>query len=239
MSLEGKVIAVTGGGGGIGGATVSLLEAQGAEAIALDVKFSDSRRHCIECDVTSEVSVESAVEQAFAKRRRLDGLVAAAGIVEADVAAETMEVELFEKVVAVNLRGTWLAARAVARRLLNGPGGSIVAIASMSGNYIVNYPQKQCAYNASKAAVTALVKSLAVEWGPRGVRVNAVSPGYVATPMTAGRSDLHEGWLRETVLGRMAQPTEIAEAVCWLLDEERSAFCCGTELLIDGGFCLR
>jgi NAD(P)-dependent dehydrogenase (short-subunit alcohol dehydrogenase family) len=117
-------------------------------------------------------------------------------------------------------------------------GGAIVNIASMSGNAIVNHPQRQCAYNTSKAGVSALTRSLAVEWGSRGVRVNAVSPGYVQTPLTMAKDDLHPQWMRKTPLGRFGQPWEIAKAVEYLLSAD-SAFCCGTELLIDGGFALR
>jgi NAD(P)-dependent dehydrogenase (short-subunit alcohol dehydrogenase family) len=116
--------------------------------------------------------------------------------------------------------------------------GRIVAIASMSGNHVVNVPQRQCAYNASKAGVTALVKSLAVEWAGRGVRVNAVSPGYVDTPLIAVKAHQHETWKERTVVGRFAQPSEVAAAVGYLLSDE-AGFCCGTELLIDGGYALR
>jgi NAD(P)-dependent dehydrogenase (short-subunit alcohol dehydrogenase family) len=107
----------------------------------------------------------------------------------------------------------------------------------MSGNRIVNVPQRQCAYNASKAGVTALTKSLAVEWGPRGVRVNALSPGYVDTPLNALKRHQHEEWKDRTVLHRFADTAEIAAAVGYLLSDE-AAFCCGTELLIDGGYSL-
>lgn len=108
----------------------------------------------------------------------------------------------------------------------------------MSGNLVVNEPQSQCAYNASKAGVTALVKSLAVEWGPRGVRVNAVSPGYVGTPLLALKKHMHQGWKDRTVLDRFARTDEIAAAVGYLLSDA-AGFCIGTELVIDGGYSLR
>jgi NAD(P)-dependent dehydrogenase (short-subunit alcohol dehydrogenase family) len=108
----------------------------------------------------------------------------------------------------------------------------------MSGNYVVNFPQHQCAYNASKAAVTALSKSLAVEWGPRGVRVNAVSPGYVGTPLLAKKAHQFDQWMQGIVLNRFAEPDEVARAVAFLLSTD-SGYCCGTELLMDGGFSLR
>ncbi|HEY1828332.1 MAG TPA: SDR family oxidoreductase, partial [Acidimicrobiales bacterium] len=116
--------------------------------------------------------------------------------------------------------------------------GSIVNIASMSGNCIVNFPQRQCAYNASKAAVTALTKSLAVEWGPRGVRLNAVSPGYVDTPLLYDKPDQFAQWKEGIVLARFAEPLEIARTVAFLLSTESSYFC-GAELVVDGGYSLR
>jgi NAD(P)-dependent dehydrogenase (short-subunit alcohol dehydrogenase family) len=163
--------------------------------------------------------------------------VNSAGIVE-NVAAEDMPLAEFDRILSVNLRGVFLTCREFGRELLARGGGAIVNIASMSGNAIVNQPQRQCAYNTSKAGVSALTRSLAVEWGPRGVRINAVSPGYVQTPLTMAKTDLHPQWMRETVLGRFAQPWEIAKAVEYFLSAD-SGFCCGTELLIDGGFALR
>jgi NAD(P)-dependent dehydrogenase (short-subunit alcohol dehydrogenase family) len=149
-----------------------------------------------------------------------------------------MSSETFDAVMNVNLRGLFLSCRGFGRELLARGGGSIVNVASMSGNCIVNVPQRQCAYNASKAAVTALTKSLAVEWGPRGVRVNAISPGYVSTPNLSLKKDLFEQWKDETVLGRFADPSEISRAVAFLLSTD-SSYCCGTELVIDGGYSLR
>jgi NAD(P)-dependent dehydrogenase (short-subunit alcohol dehydrogenase family) len=140
-------------------------------------------------------------------------VVNSAGIVEDDVAAVDMPVEQFDKVYVVN-------------------------IASMSGNHIVNFPQRNSAYNSSKAAVTALTKSLAVEWGPHGVRVNALSPGYVDTPLNALKQHIHELWKKDTVNGRFATPEEVSAAVAFLLSDEASYFL-GSELLMDGGSSLR
>src|SRR5699024_3978946 len=116
-------------------------------------------------------------------------------------------------------------------------GGRIVNVASMSGNHVVNVPQKQAAYNSSKAAVSALTRSLAVERTGRGVRVNAISAGYVRTSLVEGKSELVDGWLRGTPAGRFAAPDEVAGAIAWLLSDE-AAYCAGTELLIDGGYSL-
>lgn len=235
---QGAHIAVTGAAGGIGHSTCERLAGLGAEVYALDLTEADTGTF-VPCDVTDEASVAAALDRVVAEGGRIDGLVAAAGVVENDVAAEEMSAAEFDRVLGVNLRGTFLACTAAARHMLaSHDGGRIVAVSSMSGTQVVNYPQKQSAYNASKAAVGALVRSLAVEWGPRGVRVNAVAPGYVATAMTQGKPELHEGWLADVVAGRFAEPGEIAGAIAWLLGDE-AAYCMGTELLIDGGYSLR
>jgi NAD(P)-dependent dehydrogenase (short-subunit alcohol dehydrogenase family) len=205
---------------------------------ALDLKPSEEQvGDFVQTDVTDPDSVAGAAEEVLNRAGRIDGVVAGAGIAENDVAAEDMDAATFDKVVAVNLRGVFLTCQAFGRRMLEQGHGRIVNISSMSGNHIVNVPQRQCAYNASKAGVTALTKSLAVEWGPRGVRVNALSPGYVDTPLNAQKRHQHEEWKDRTVLRRFADTTEIAAAVGYLLSDE-AAFCCGTELLIDGGYSL-
>jgi len=205
---------------------------------ALDLKpLEEQVGDFVQVDVTDPESVAGAAEEVLNRAGRIDGVVAGAGIAENDVAAENMDAATFDKVIAVNLRGVFLTCQAFGRRMLEQGHGRIVNISSMSGSHIVNFPQRQCAYNASKAGVTALTKSLAVEWGPRGVRVNALSPGYVDTPLNALKHHQHEGWKDRTVLRRFADTTEIAAAVGYLLSDE-AAFCCGTELLIDGGYSL-
>jgi NAD(P)-dependent dehydrogenase (short-subunit alcohol dehydrogenase family) len=188
--------------------------------------------------VTDEASIVAAAREVYASDDEPVDLVTCAGIVEDDVAAEEMSLAQWDAVLGVNLRGVFLTCRQFGRELLARGGGAIVNVASMSGNAVVNDPQRQCAYNTSKAGVSALTRSLAVEWGPRGVRVNAVSPGYVETPLVARKRDLFERWKSGIVVGRMAQPIEIARAVEYLLSDD-AAYCCGTELLIDGGYSLR
>lgn len=237
--LNGMSIAVTGASGGVGLATCGWLTSQGATIYALDLRPVEQQIGTfIATDVTDPTSVGAAVAAIASDAGRVDGLVAGAGIAEDDVPAETMDIALFDRVLGVNLRGMFLTCQAFGRIMLNQGSGRIVAISSMSGNHVVNEPQHQCAYNASKAGVTALVKSLAVEWGPRGVRVNAVSPGYIDTPLNALKRHQHEYWKQRTVLPRFADAVEIAAAIGYLLSDE-SAFCCGTELLIDGGYSLR
>jgi NAD(P)-dependent dehydrogenase (short-subunit alcohol dehydrogenase family) len=239
--FEGRRIAVTGAAGGIGLAICGSLVEQGAQVHGLDLRGLDALPDGVESvptDLTSEESVVAAVRGLYAVDDRPVDLVNCAGIVEDNVAAEDMSLAQFDRVLAVNLRGVFLTCREFGRALLARGGGAIVNIASMSGNAIVNHPQRQSAYNTSKAGVSALTRSLAVEWGPRGVRINTVSPGYVNTPLNSLKTDMHEQWKRESVLGRFAQPVEVARAVEYFLSKD-SAFCCGTELLIDGGFSLR
>lgn len=234
--FDGARVAVTGAAGGIGSAVCAHLQSSGARVFALD-RVAGSVGEPIGCDVTDEASTDAAIGQVVDTAGGVDGLVAAAGVAEPDVAAEEMSAKQFDQVLAVNLRGVFLACRAAGRHMLAAGGGRIVTVASMSGNHVVNVPQKQCAYNASKAAVTALTKTLAVEWGGRGVRVNAVSPGYVDTGLIAARDDLHQSWKDGTVVGRFATPDEIAQAIGWLLSDA-AAYCVGTELVVDGGYSL-
>ena len=236
--IDGAYIAVTGASGGIGLATCQWLADSGAFVFALDLKPAEEQvGDFVQVDVTDPGSVAGAAEEVLNRAGRIDGVVAGAGIAEDDVAAEDMDAATFDKVIAVNLRGVFLTCQAFGRRMLEQGHGRIVNISSMSGNHIVNFPQRQCAYNASKAGVTALTKSLAVEWGPRGVLVNALSPGYVDTPLNALKRHQHEEWKGRTVLRRFAETTEIAAAVGYLLSDE-AAFCCGTELVVDGGYSL-
>jgi NAD(P)-dependent dehydrogenase (short-subunit alcohol dehydrogenase family) len=240
-NLEGRRIAVTGAAGGIGQAIVARLLEEGAEPIGLDVKGLDRLPHGVqgfEANLTSSASIAGIVAELYRQDDRPVDLVNSAGIVEDDVAAEEMPIEQFDAVYGVNIRGVFITSQAFGRELLARGGGSIVNIASMSGNALVNFPQKQSAYNSSKAAVSALTRSLAVEWGPRGVRLNTVSPGYVDTPLNHLKAHMHERWKGDTVLGRFATPEEVAGAVAFLLGPDAGYFL-GAELLMDGGSSLR
>lgn len=231
--FDGRRVAVTGAASGIGLGIAQRLADEGAEVLSLDLGPSPIGES-ITADVRDPASMEAAAEQIGA----VDGVVANAGIRGLDAGAEEMPIEAFDEVLAVNLRGVFVTCQAFGKRMLQAGSGSIVAIASMSGNRVVNVPQRTVHYNTAKAGVTAMVRTLAVEWGPRGVRVNSVSPGYVRTPLLDADATHHEQWKGLTVLGRFAEVDEIAAATLYLLSDE-SGYCCGTDLLVDGGYSLR
>lgn len=233
-----SVIAVTGAAGGIGEACSRQLATRGARVFELDRRAPATPVGTyIEVDVQDAESVARAIASVHEQAGRIDGLVAAAGISEEPTAAELMDASVWDRTISVNLRGVFLTCQAAGRIMLEKGDGRIVVIASMSGNHVVNNPQQQVAYNASKAGVVAMAKSLAFEWASRGVRVNALSPGYVDTPLLGSKHDMHDLWKSATPLGRFATPDEVAAAVRFLLSDE-AAFFCGSEVLMDGGYSL-
>ena len=232
------VVVVTGGAGGVGHACAAWLAERGAQVFSLDRRRpQDVVGTFVEVDVLDEVSVEAAVGAVVDAAGRIDGLVAAAGLSEEPTPAEDMGLDVWSRTIGVNLTGVFLTCQQVGRVMLGQGAGRIVTIASMSGAHVVNSPQQQVAYNTSKGGLVAMTKSLAYEWAARGVRVNALSPGYVDTPLLGSKHELHEQWKSVTPLRRFAEPAEVAAAAAWLLSDE-AAFCCGTEMLMDGGYTL-
>jgi NAD(P)-dependent dehydrogenase (short-subunit alcohol dehydrogenase family) len=236
--LDGLVVVVTGAGGGIGGAVSRWLSDAGSRVFGWDRRSTapGAGAFC-EVDVLDPDAIDRAVEQVIADAGRIDGLVAAAGVSEEPTPAEEMTPEVWLRTLGVNLSAAFFTCQRVGRVMLRQGHGRVVTVGSMSGTHVVNVPQQQVAYNASKGGLVAMTKTLAYEWAGRGVRVNAVSPGYVDTPLLASKAALHGQWMSATPLGRFADPREVAAAVGWLLSDE-AAFCCGTELLMDGGYSL-
>jgi NAD(P)-dependent dehydrogenase (short-subunit alcohol dehydrogenase family) len=240
--LDDQVALVTGAASGIGREIALGLAEAGAAVGCVDrndphetVAAIGERAVGVSADVTDPQSVSAAVTSVEHALGPLKLAVNAAGIANA-TAAEDMPLEQFQQVLRVNLDGVFLCCQAEGRSMLAGGGGAIVNIASMSGS-IVNRDLLQVHYNASKAAVIHLSKSLAMEWAPRGIRVNALSPGYTATPMNT-RPEVAEQVKRfeaDTPLGRMAQPTEMVGPAVFLLSEAAS-FVTGIDLIVDGGF---
>lgn len=231
-----KVVAVTGAAGGIGRAVCERLRRDGATVWAMDLRLPDGPTG-LAVDVTNADSVEQAFRFVRQQEGRVDAVVAGAGIVEDDVAAEEMSSEQFSSILSVNLVGVFHTLTSAGRIMLDQGSGSCVAISSMSGTHTVNTPQRQCAYNASKAGVSALVRSLAAEWAERGVRVNAVAPGYIGTELLARKTHQFDQWFAHTPQRRMGSPEDVAATVAFLLSDEAGYFC-GSELLMDGGYTL-
>ncbi len=249
FNLKGRVAVVTGGGRGIGLACVEALSEAGAHVYIADrdvkagAEAQDAMRakgyatDVIGVDVTSSSEVDEAARRVMAEKRRVDILVCNAGIALSDVPAEDVEDARWLAVVDVNLNGVFWCCRAFGRPMLAAGRGSIVNIGSMSG-IIVNRPQPQAYYNASKAAVHQLTKSLAAEWSARGVRVNAVAPTYVNTPMTVlakANRPTFDAWIDGTPMARIGEPDEIAAVVLFLASDAASLMT-GAIVLADGGY---
>ena len=243
ISLRDRVAVVTGGGQSLGLAISRALREAGAQVVIAEVNDEtgpDAAEELdgmfVHTDVTDPDSVRNMVEMVIDEHGRVDVLVNNAGIVH-NIPSEEVPDEEWLSVISVNLNGVFWCCREVGKAMLERGSGSIVNIASMSG-IISNHPQPQSAYNASKAAVITLTKSLAGEWAQRGVRVNSVSPGYIRTSLTElgmSRSEWSEVWLSQTPMGRLAEPEEIAPAVLYLASDAAS-FATGTNLVIDGGY---
>ena len=242
FDLTGKVAAVTGGARGIGRACADALQEYGCRIALLDILPDRLEQSAAEmgngtigvtCDVTSKAGVTAAFEQIKATFGRLDVLVNSAGVC-IWAKAEDMSEEEWDKVLDLNLKGTFLCCQAAAQIMIPQQSGSIVNIASMSG-HIANRPQTQCAYNCSKAAVIHLGKSLAVEWAQYNVRVNSISPGYTLSELTKQFPQYFDGWYPYIPFGRMAQPEELVGAVVYLASDAAS-YTTGHDMIVDGGY---
>jgi NAD(P)-dependent dehydrogenase (short-subunit alcohol dehydrogenase family) len=249
FNLKGRVAVVTGGGQGIGLACVEALAEAGAHVYIADrnakaaaeaqaaMKALGYATDVIDMEVTQSAQVDAAAERVLVEKSRIDVLVCNAGIGRSESAAEDARDEDWLDVIDVNLNGVFWCCRAFGRPMLAAGRGSIVNIGSMSG-IIVNKPQAQASYNASKAGLHHLTKSLAAEWGTRGVRVNAVAPTYVNTPMTArakANKAMFDVWMEGTPMARMGEPDEVAAVVLFLASDAASLMT-GSIVLADGGY---
>jgi NAD(P)-dependent dehydrogenase (short-subunit alcohol dehydrogenase family) len=247
FSLENKVCVVTGAARGLGQQFLTAFALSGARGACIDLSLKDCEASIAatseevkaaypdepvpelrpyQCNVTEEAEVKATWAKIVEDFGRVDVLVTAAGIC-ANIAAEKYEYEEWRRVMNVNLDGSWLFAREAGSHMLEkGIAGSIILIASVCAQKCVR-PQKQTSYNASKSAVVMLAKTLGAEWGPKGIRVNSLSPGYMKTHMTVGQegevgAQLAETWVKDIPLGRIGDPDELRGTIVWMASQASS-----------------
>jgi NAD(P)-dependent dehydrogenase (short-subunit alcohol dehydrogenase family) len=247
--LGGRTAVVTGAGQGIGLACAEALAEAGAKVVITDrdpaaankglgsLKAKGHDAEIVIMDVTNSTRVSEVADQLVARYGKVDILVNNAGIARSETPAETVTDEHWLNVIDVNLNGTFWCCRAFGKHMLGAKSGAIVNVGSMSG-FIVNKPQEQSYYNASKAAVHHLTKSLAAEWGARGVRVNAVAPTYLDTPLNAfvkSKPQMYDAWIGGTPMARLGEVDEVASVVLFLASDAASLMT-GSVVLVDGGY---
>lgn len=234
------VAIITGAAQGIGRRTADLLASEGYRIAVIDLhapahSFADNVFLYLG-DITQEATVAAFAEEVRARYGRADVLVNNAGISHI-AAAETISAADYRRVLEVNLVAPFLLAKAFGERMLEAGSGSIVNVASIAGLAGIG---DRAAYNASKHGLIGLTRTLAAEWGGRGVRVNAVCPGWVKTEMDeadqAGGSYSDEDITRRVPMGRFAAPDDIAQAIAYLADSRKSGFVNGHTLVVDGGW---
>ena len=242
-------VVITGGARGIGKCTATGFAEAGADVAIVDLDYETAVKTAnelaektgrkviaIKCDVTNEEDVKRMVDEVVEKLGGLDFCHANAGIC-INAPADEMTYAQWLKNMDVNVNSIFLTDTIAGRYMLAHGGGSIINTASMSA-HIVNVPQPQCSYNASKAAVIQLTKSLAVEWAKRGVRVNCISPGYIGTELVLAAPHLRaliDQWNAMAPMGRMGKPEEL-ESICVYLAGDTSTFTTGSDFIVDGAF---
>jgi NAD(P)-dependent dehydrogenase (short-subunit alcohol dehydrogenase family) len=251
MRLEGKRALITGGGTGIGRATAELFAREGArvavsgrrpkelEETVEGVERGGGSAVAVPGDVSRAEDAERMVRTTVTALGGLDILVNNAGIIVRNASVTTVAIDDWRRVVDIDLTGVFLVSRfALLEMLRGGPGGAIVNVSSISG---IMGDAKAAPYNAAKGGLNLLTKNMALDYAPHGIRVNAVCPGRVATPMP--RSRLRPGedwetvlaqWGRNIPLGRVGQPEDVARAILFLASDE-AGWITGTTLVVDGG----
>ncbi|MCL2058263.1 MAG: SDR family oxidoreductase [Oscillospiraceae bacterium] len=245
FGLGGKVALVTGGGRGIGqvvaiglakaGAAIAIFSRTGADETVKLIEAAGGKAVSIIADVTDEAQVDAGIAAVFGRFGSLDIVYNNAGIC---IHKDTFSASIAEwrEVMDINVTGEYIVARAAGRAMHErGIKGSIINMASMSGS-IVNIPQWQASYNSSKAAVIHMSRCLAVEWAPYGIRVNSISPGYIATPMSVDTpQELRDAWMPLIPQERMGDPEELMPPILYLASPA-SGYTTGTDVIVDGGY---
>jgi NAD(P)-dependent dehydrogenase (short-subunit alcohol dehydrogenase family) len=237
VRLEGKVCVITGAAGGIGAATAELFEREGARVVGVDLREHSVGTLSLQADLTDEASVRGLFQQARDELGRIDVLFNNAGISPTDDASVLdTSLEAWERVQNANLRSVFLCCKHGIPHLLDGEGGSVINTASFVA--VLGAATSQISYTASKGGVLALSRELGVEFARRGVRVNALCPGPVDTPLLqelyAKDPEQAQRRLVHVPMGRFARAEEIAGAVLFLASDE-SSFVTASTFLVDGG----
>jgi NAD(P)-dependent dehydrogenase (short-subunit alcohol dehydrogenase family) len=233
--LKGKVALVTGGAQGIGRAVAELFAEEGAIVIAGDVKpgGAGTAIENVTLDVSRQADWTRVVDSILAKHGRIDVLVNNAGIVKNYGPVHETDAESWERVLAVNLTGSFIGMQAVLPAMRKAGKGSIINFSSIWGN--VGVPGA-AAYNAAKGGVRNMTKNAAVTYAKENIRVNSVHPGLIRTPLVMAQPDeMNAGIIGQTPMGRMGTPREVAMG-CLFLASDDSSFMTGSELVIDGGY---
>ncbi len=250
-SFDGKVALVTGAGSGMGLATAKAFAKAGASVVladrdenavraAAEKLVADGRKAlAVRCDVTDDAQAEAMVDRAVSTFGRLDAAFNNAGVISQPTETADLSVDEWDRVMAINLRGVWSCMRHELRQMLRQGSGAIVNCSSMG---VLTGAPGLSAYAASKHGVIGLTRSAALEYAARGIRVNAVCPGMINTPMaqvlTGGDANFLAALVKEEPIGRFGEPEEIADAVLWLCSPG-SSFVIGHALAVDGGITAR
>jgi NAD(P)-dependent dehydrogenase (short-subunit alcohol dehydrogenase family) len=238
-ALQGKVAVVTGASGGLGAAISQQLRAMGASVVQADISYRGTPEEAdgvlsVHCDIADPRSVKAMAGLTRERFGSCDVLVNNAAVSAAPIGLEDFPIELWDRILGVNLRGALLCAQALVPMMFQRQAGSIVNVASIGAQV----PTRAGAYGPAKAALGALTRQMAVEWGPRGIRANSVSPGMIRTPLSephyshASTVRIRTGRIPARRLGR---PEDIGDAVAFLASDA-STYINGQDIVVDGGF---